>query len=120
MLPFISIGGPTNIPEILYSLNTMVFGTSNFTVILTTSIVGFGWATTESTRFESLSFDVIIFRRVPSTTVTVKEHLAEFPEGSVILNTLVVTPRGKTLPETNPSICTIVKPVQLSFPTGSE
>ena len=53
-----------------------------------------------------------------SFMVTVKEQLEVFPEPSVTKNVLVVIPTGKIEPETNPNVCWVIAPEQLSVPTG--
>ena len=53
-----------------------------------------------------------------STTVTVKEQVAELLEPSVTLKVLVVTPTGKEVPLDKPAICVVTEPEQLSVPPG--
>lgn len=54
-----------------------------------------------------------------STTVTVKEQVAELPEASVARKILVVTPTGNVAPLANPPICAVMEPGQLSAPVGA-
>ena len=49
----------------------------------------------------------------------VKEHVAVFPEASVTLKVLVVTPTGNVEPLGRPLVCVVVCPEQLSVPTGA-
>ena len=53
-----------------------------------------------------------------SVTATLKEHEAVFPEASVTVNVCVVVPIGNNDPLTNPAVCAVVTPAQLSVPAG--
>ena len=59
-----------------------------------------------------------MFGSCTSTTVTVKEQVAEFPPPSVTLKIFVVTPTGNKDPLANPAVLVVVAPVQLSVPAG--
>ncbi len=54
-----------------------------------------------------------------STTVTVKLQVAVFPEASVTMNVLVVSPTGKDDPDAKPAVCAVLDPEHKSVPVGA-
>lgn len=52
-------------------------------------------------------------------TVTVNEHVAEFPDWSATVYVTVVTPEGNAAPLAKPPDNTVDEFVQLSVPTGA-
>jgi hypothetical protein len=55
----------------------------------------------------------------PSVTVTLNEHVTEFPPASRAVYTMFVVPNGNNDPLGNPAVCVIITPAQLSFAVGA-
>jgi hypothetical protein len=54
-----------------------------------------------------------------SVTVTLNEHIAEFPFASVAVKVTSVVPTGNVDPLGNPDVCAITIPGQLSLAAGA-